>query len=213
MKKGIIFVDGVDGSGKSTFCQRLQSFIHAIDGGDVDTVSFPTAEVKTRLKASSSVPKASDFLADIGSVLLTQLASPNWLICDRSFLSTMAYQGVSLAEVTNFLPGAVLEVPMAIIWLDWPVETILQNLGVRTAGGGLGGIGILDRTSDLKNQVEKLIYQYDLSWTEWASACRMKATKKAVRVSMRTDETFDKAIDRFIRDDMFSLIRSLGVTI
>lgn len=213
MKKGIIFVDGVDGTGKSTFCQRLQSFIHAIDGGEVDIVSFPTAEVKARLKGSPSVPKAQDFLADIGSTLLTHLASSNWLICDRSFLSTMAYQEVPLSVVTDFLPNAVMDVPMALIWLDWPVDTILQNLGCRSAGGQLSGIGLSDNIKNMKNEIEKLVHKYDAAWAEWSSACRMKATKKAVHVSLRSEETFDKAIDRFIRDDMFSLIKSLGVTI
>jgi thymidylate kinase len=82
--KKIILVEGIDGSGKSTLCKGIlespQRLRHSF-------IKFPT-----RYPKDSSEVTADFYLQDFQKGL-EELSKGEILLCDRSYLSTLVYQG------------------------------------------------------------------------------------------------------------------------
>lgn len=99
-----IVVEGIDGTGKTTFVKNLA---RALNAGGVDTVTTfePTnGRFGRRLRASFSAPErlspedecelfTKDREEHVREFILPQLARGRTVICDRYYFSTVAYQG------------------------------------------------------------------------------------------------------------------------
>jgi dTMP kinase len=134
----LIVLEGIDGCGKTTQAERLVTALNADGrparrlrepGGtllgerlrslllDPATVACPTAELFTYLAARAQL---------VDEILQPALAKGEWLVLDRFWYSTVAYQGHGLgldpAAVTAACRLAVGGLkPHAALWLDVPV--------------------------------------------------------------------------------------------
>lgn len=80
----IIIVEGHDGTGKSTLCQRAKKYLQC------DFIKFPTVYPDW---ANISTQEAIDFhIADFQTGLESIEPTSPILLCDRAYLSTLAYQ-------------------------------------------------------------------------------------------------------------------------
>lgn len=121
-----LFVEGNDGSGKSTACQMIREYLENKDY-DVTLLKFPTDNWIGRTTDDRS---AHGFLVDIAAELARNIPNkPRTIVlCDRGFVSTMAYQGIKWWEVHQYLPPLVLQERMAVLRIHWPVSRLIQHM-------------------------------------------------------------------------------------
>jgi thymidylate kinase len=109
-----ILVDGSDGTGKTTFCNNLSDNLSSSK-----TVHFPT-RLPDEDDLSSPTTEVLFYLNDFDEFLCKKSHQEHTLILDRSFISTLAYQGF---EKKGFKKR------------EWAVESIL----------GMGPEMVMDR--------------------------------------------------------------------
>lgn len=81
----------------------------------------------------------------IHQVIMPALAAGKWVVCDRFFDSTVAYQGfgrfggdaVALSKIELLIERFVPVVPDVTLWLDLDVVTGMQRAGKRSAADRL----------------------------------------------------------------------------
>jgi len=140
----LVALEGIDGAGKSTIARRLVRRWRA-RGLRVATVREPTDRALGARAASRS---ASDpweaaiwFTIDralgLGRVE-SAIASSDVVLADRSFYSTLAYQGSALAPRQRArlarLQSAVARTPDLVVLLDLDPADALERLGRRGRG-------------------------------------------------------------------------------
>ncbi|WP_240194358.1 dTMP kinase [Desulfopila inferna] len=148
MKRGSLIVfEGIDGTGKSTQLELLAVHLRA-SGYDVVTTKEPTeGEFGQRIRKlylnRDEVTREEEldlFLCDrrdhVEHLIRPSLAEGKIILCDRYYLSTMAYQGAAgmnideIARKNNFAP----EPDLALIFQLNPrqsIERITSNRGDR----------------------------------------------------------------------------------
>jgi dTMP kinase len=148
-----ITFEGGEGSGKSTQIKMLAQRLGAADVRNITTREpggSPGAEIIRHVLLSGVGkllgPEAETLLFaaarddHVRTVILPALNQGTWVLCDRFFDSTRAYQG-SLGQVSADVLNALQRVtigglkPDLTIILDVPVEVGMQRAAVRRGGG------------------------------------------------------------------------------
>jgi len=140
----LVALEGLDGCGKSTQATRLAGALRAA-GRDVVLTREPTEGAtgqRIRAMARSGEPVAPDeelrwFFADrrehVREVIEPALAAGRWVLTDRYYLSTVAYQGARGLDWCQILERSEREfpVPDAVLLFELPVETGLERARAR----------------------------------------------------------------------------------
>lgn len=140
----LIVFEGIDGTGKSTQIQLLARYLRA-RGIEVITDFEPTRGewgMKVRNAALSgerlSIEDEIDCLLQdrrehVRDLIEPALNAGKWVLLDRYYLSMMAYQGASGANVEEIREWNedFATVPDVAFWLDIPIETALQRMAER----------------------------------------------------------------------------------
>jgi dTMP kinase len=151
----LLAVEGIDGSGKSTLAK---SIVDALTEMNISTalVFEPSKgqfgklarQAATRDPVEAALLFTLDRLSsrkELGSLLATNTV----VVTDRSFYSTMAYQGCRLSpQLRKQLMAVEKEVaivPDLVFWLDGPLEVALRRLRFRK-----GGPDAIERRRNLK---------------------------------------------------------------
>jgi dTMP kinase len=119
----LIAFEGLDGCGKSTQVTRLAAALCAA-GHDVVETREPTngrygQRIRSLAKSGGSVSHAEElrwFVEDrrehVAAVVEPALSAGRVVICDRYFLSTVAYQGARGADADEVLESSEAEFPI-----------------------------------------------------------------------------------------------------
>jgi dTMP kinase len=119
----LIAFEGLDGCGKSTQVTRLAAALRAA-GHDVVETREPTngkygQRIRSLAKSGGSVSHAEElrwFVEDrrehVAAVVEPALSAGRVVICDRYYLSTVAYQGARGADADEVLESSEAEFPI-----------------------------------------------------------------------------------------------------
>ena len=139
-------IEGIDGSGKSTFAERavalLQKSKHKTlwtrepggwQGGDLVRALLLEGNLK------SSVSEILLFLADrcehVAQVISPALQNGVSVVCERYNDSTLAYQcwgrGIDRSGIEKMIEWCALPVPDLTIWLDVPLSVARERVSSR----------------------------------------------------------------------------------
>lgn len=143
----LIVFEGIDGTGKSTHIQLLKEYLEG-RGITVRTSFEPTrGEWGMRVRSAAlsgtrlGVQEEIDCLLrdrreHVETLILPALARGEWVLLDRYYLSMMAYQGATGADVQHIreLNEAFAPAPDLALWLDIPVELSMQRIAARGQG-------------------------------------------------------------------------------
>lgn len=143
----LIVFEGIDGTGKSTHIRLLKEYLEA-RGITVMTSFEPTRGawgMRVRQAALSgsrlSIEEEIDCLLrdrreHVETLIMPALKRGEWVLLDRYYLSMMAYQGATGADVQHIreLNEAFAPVPDVAFWLDIPVELSMQRIAARGQG-------------------------------------------------------------------------------
>lgn len=139
----LVAIEGIDGTGKSTLARRL-AIRWRRRGHVVRLVREPAHPDLARFagQASTRDPWGSALLFTLDRALLRDsiaalLEHGTWVVQDRSYFSTLAYQGSALAPsrrrwLVAAQRAAALD-PDLVIWLDLPVAEALSRIGRRAS--------------------------------------------------------------------------------
>jgi dTMP kinase len=144
----LIVFEGLDGSGKSTQVARLATKLRAA-GHDVVATREPTKgeygqRIRSLAKSGGSVSHAEElrwFVEDrrehVVEVVEPALSAGHVVICDRYFLSTVAYQGARGADADEVLESSEAEFPIPdlVVLLEITPEAGLARVHER--GGAI----------------------------------------------------------------------------
>ena len=147
MKRGrLIALEGLDGCGKSTQAERIAAALRAA-GRDVVPTREPTdGPVGRRIRAMArsgervaALEELGWFLEDrrehVARVIAPALEAGRWVITDRYFLSTVAYQGARGLAWREILERSEAEFPLPDVALlfELPAEEGLVRVDARGA--------------------------------------------------------------------------------
>lgn len=155
----LVALEGIDGAGKSSLARALASRLRR-DGWRVRERREPVDPTLGRLAQEAGARDpwtgAVYFTVDrhlARPVLERELARHDVVLSDRSFYSTLAYQGSGLGKRDRAklerLQKAATVPPDRVLWLDLPVDEALPRVGRRLAGRA-GGRGPLERARTLR---------------------------------------------------------------
>ena len=144
LRKGkLIVIEGIDGAGKTTFAKALYEILKKKGINCVfsyEPTSGPFGEkIKEALikKEINSQDLRVLFLKDrkwhVENIIIPALEAQKWIILDRYYLSTLAYQssqGLSLRELL-IENETIAPIPDLVIYLDLPVEIAFKRIGNR----------------------------------------------------------------------------------
>ena len=136
-------IEGIDGSGKSTFAERavalLRKYGHKTlwtrePGGWKDGDQIRSLLLEGNLKSSAS--EIMLFLADrcehVAQIVAPALQSGVSVVCERYNDSTLAYQcwgrGIERAGIEKLIEWCALPVPDLTIWLDVPLDVARERV-------------------------------------------------------------------------------------
>lgn len=137
----LVVLEGLDGSGKSTLAKNLAKALKA-EGFKVYLTYEPTngewgQKIREHLSAGSKISPAALaelFLRDrrehVTKEILPRLETGHLVLCDRYYLSTMAYQGACGLEVEELKRRneTWAPVPDLVLYLDLPVGEGVRRL-------------------------------------------------------------------------------------
>ena len=143
----LIVFEGIDGTGKSTHIRLLKEYLEA-RGIAVQTSFEPTrGEWGMRVRSAAlsgtrlCVEEEIDCLLrdrreHVETLIMPALKRGEWVLLDRYYLSMMAYQGATGADVQRIrsLNEAFAPEPDMAFWLDIPVELSMQRIAERGQG-------------------------------------------------------------------------------
>ena len=143
----LIVFEGIDGTGKSTHIRLLREYLEG-KGFTVCSSFEPTrGEWGMRVRSAAlsgtrlSVQEEIDCLLrdrreHVEELICPALEHGEWVLLDRYYLSMMAYQGATGADVQRIreLNEAFAPAPDLAFWLDIPVELSMQRIAARGQG-------------------------------------------------------------------------------
>ncbi len=147
LRGSLVVFEGIDGTGKSTQIQLLAQYLRA-RGLEVVTDFEPTRGkwgMKVRNAALSgerlSIEEEIDCLLQDRREHVRELIEPAlergaWVLLDRYYLSMMAYQGATGANVEEIrlMNEEFATVPDVAFWLDIPLEMAMERMNARGNG-------------------------------------------------------------------------------
>ncbi len=172
-KKGFfIVIEGIDGTGKSTLAQNIHAALS--DEGRECLLTFePTngrwgaklRESFTGKKRLSPEDELELFLKDreehVEQEIRPALEAGKTIVCDRYYLSTMAYQGargMDMEEIKRRNEAFAIEPDIALI-LELPVETALKRI-TETRGEQLNNFEQADYLERVAANFNKMDYPF-----------------------------------------------------
>lgn len=147
LRGALIVFEGIDGTGKSTQIELLARYLRAC-GKDVVTSFEPTrgpwgmkvrqaAMAGERLSIEEEIAcLLQDRREHVRDLIEPSLAAGKWVLLDRYYLSMMAYQGATGAnvELIREWNEEFATVPDVAIWLDIPIDMALERMNARGNG-------------------------------------------------------------------------------
>jgi dTMP kinase len=144
LRKGkLIAIEGIDGAGKTTFAKALFETLKKRGINCIfscEPTSGPFGEkIKSALIKKESNPQDLKllFLKDrkwhVENIIIPALEAQKWIILDRYYPSTLAYQssqGLSLKELL-IENETIAPIPDLVIYLDLPLEIAFKRIGNR----------------------------------------------------------------------------------
>ena len=145
MKRGILIVfEGIDGSGKSTQLRRTAAALRA-RGLDILETGEPTKglwgrKIREMARTTDRVPRETElawFIKDrrehMRDVVGPALAAGRVVLCDRSYFSTVAYQGARGFDPATLLADSQAEFgrPDLVLFFDIDPEEGLARVAAR----------------------------------------------------------------------------------
>jgi len=143
-RKGkLIVIEGIDGAGKTTFAKALYE---SLKRKRIDCILScePTSgpfgkKIKEFLKKRNIDPQKlrNAFLEDrlwhVENLLLPALEKGKWVILDRYYLSTLAYQSSQGLPFKELLieNETIAPIPDLVIYLDLPLEIAFERIDTR----------------------------------------------------------------------------------
>lgn len=159
----LVVIEGIDGAGKSTLIRGLAEALRA-RGGEVVTTKEPTdgpigQQIRTlaRLGRDAVTPEEELelFLLDrarhVADVVLPALARGAVVLQDRSYFSTVAYQGGRGIDRDTILARsrAVAPAPHLLLILDLPAEVSVARVAGRGTADDFEGLEQLRRVREV----------------------------------------------------------------
>lgn len=147
-KRGrLIVFEGIDGTGKSTHIRLLSEYLS--ERGIVVRTSYEPTRGKWGMRVREAALSGErlgveeeiecllkDRREHVEQLILPSLAAGEWVLLDRYYLSMMAYQGATGADVQEILRRneEFAPAPDLAFWLDIPVELSMQRIESRGLG-------------------------------------------------------------------------------
>jgi dTMP kinase len=137
----LVAVEGIDGAGKTTLLARLEQGLRR-EGRKVGRWKEPSdsllGEAARGLAAEQPAQAALLFTLDRGAraqELERLRARTDVVLCDRSYFSTLAYQGSTLSprlrRELERMQVALVPSPDVVLWLDLPPREALRRVAAR----------------------------------------------------------------------------------
>ena len=201
MKRGLLIVfEGIDGCGKSTQLRMLAERLRASGASVVETKEPTNGAVGKRIRemAQSGNAVAPEeelawFIEDrrehVSDPLEPELAQGSIILCDRYWLSTVAYQGARGFATDEIMRNSEAEFPIPDLALIFEI-TADEGLARVNARGGVSEP--VFEEIEFQKKVEKNFAALERGWI--------------VRVNARP------AVE-VIHDDVVDRVRALGVLI
>lgn len=149
----ILMFDGPDGVGKSTLVNAVhQQFEDCVV--PAVKLAFPSEQLRAQAKSGKVLLSTREFLLDIAGGLSSAMSMHRRIICDRSFLATMAYQGCTIATVKEYMPPALFNDKLnsvVLFRLYLPPEDLEKRINTRddVAVGLDSATGISERKASV----------------------------------------------------------------
>lgn len=148
-----IIVEGADGAGKTTFTEDLVD--HLEQNQDVVRLKFPT-RLPTDEELERKTSEVLFYLNDFEREMAKLEGFDGIVVCDRSFITTLAYQGFDSANNKNQFFDPIMNIGYAsffkdvkadiyIVELECDVEESLRRTGVRSEGKSIEDLDRVDR--------------------------------------------------------------------
>ncbi|MBO8144321.1 MAG: dTMP kinase [Thermodesulfobacterium sp.] len=144
LRKGkLITIEGIDGAGKTTFAKALyeklkEKGINCIFSCEPTFGPFGKKIKEILIKGeNSSQELRALFLKDrmwhVENIIIPALEEGKWVILDRYYLSTLAYQGSQGLPLKELLVEneTIAPIPDLIIYLDLPLEIAFERIETR----------------------------------------------------------------------------------
>ena len=192
-------IEGIDGSGKSTFAERavalLRKYGHKTlwtrePGGWKGGDQIRSLLLEGNLKSSAS--EIMLFLADrcehVAQVISPALQSGVSVVCERYNDSTLAYQcwgrGIERAGIEKLIEWCALPVPDLTIWLDVPLDVARERVCSR---------GKSDRIESEKAQFHQRVA------SGFAALCRENPARIVRFDATRTPDELERALAALLK--------------
>lgn len=170
MKRGILIVfEGIDGSGKSTQLRRSAAALRA-RGLDVVETGEPTRgtwgrKIREMARTTDRAPRETElawFIKDrrehMQDFVEPALAAGRIVLCDRSYFSTVAYQGARGFDPARLLADSQAEFGRPDLVLFFDVDPELGLARVAARGGqhepAFEELGYLERVAEIFRSLE-----------------------------------------------------------
>jgi len=202
--------DGPDGIGKSTLVDAVYQAYSACVVPAV-RLNFPSEALRRAGKSGEMYLSAREFLLDIAGGLSTAMSLHRRIICDRSFLATMAYQGCTINTVKEYLPPSLLSDKLnslTLFRLYLPLPKLVERLNARTHDVEVGlkgaeGISSQAATVDSLSRLDerfRMATEMVVDSEPWKSSPRFRVVP--VDMSDSPERCFEK-VDRVLDNIMF----------
>ncbi len=144
LRKGkIIAVEGIDGAGKTTLSKALyedlkKEKINCILSEEPTISSFGQKLKELLKKETNPIELKKLFLKDrkwhVEKLIIPAIENGKWVILDRYYLSTVAYQGAQGLDEKSLLKEneTIAPIPDLVIYLDLQVKEALKRINNRS---------------------------------------------------------------------------------